>query len=217
MRGGIGLFRSSQEVSRAEWKAYVESLRIDKGFPGIQGIGFPLGVKPEDKDEHIRKIQNEGFPDYKIKPDGEREEYTAIIYLEPFTERNRQAFGYDMFSQSTRREAMKMARDSGETSISGRVTLVQEMDEDVQNGFLIYLPLYEKETPLETVVQRRLALKGFVYSPFRVNNLMKGILGANTTDIGFQLYDGDEIDESTLMYDSYRVLLGKHGEQDSIR
>jgi PAS domain S-box-containing protein len=202
LRSGIGLFKSSENVTRSKWENFTKALQIEKEFPGIQGIGFSLKITPEDKEEHIRQIQAEGFPDYKIKPEGEREEYTSIIYLEPFEIRNQQAFGYDMFSQVVRREAMEKARDTGETAITGRVTLVQEIDENVQSGFLVYLPLYKKGMPVDTLNQRRMALHGYVYSPFRVTNLMRGILGPGSKDIDFEIYDGGEIKESELMYDS---------------
>lgn len=202
LRSGIGLFKSSENVTRSEWENFSKALQIEKEFPGIQGIGFSLKITPEDKEEHIRQIQAEGFPDYKIKPEGEREEYTSIIYLEPFDVRNQQAFGYDMFSQVVRREAMEKARDTGETAISGRVTLVQEIDKNVQSGFLVYLPLYKKGMPVDTLNQRRMALQGYVYSPFRVTNLMRGILGPGSKDIDFEIYDGVEIKKSELMHDS---------------
>ena len=34
-----------------------------------------------------------------------------------------------------------------------------------------------KNKPTNTVEERRLALKGWVYSPYRMNDLMSGILG----------------------------------------
>ncbi len=88
---------------------------------------------------HIAKIQAEGgfFQNYTIQPPGEREEYTPIVYLEPLDERNQRAIGYDMFSEPTRHLAMARARDTGEPALSGKVVLVQEIDQDVQYGFLL--------------------------------------------------------------------------------
>jgi PAS domain S-box-containing protein len=215
LRGGVGFFEASNKVTRAEWKKYVETLQINKSFPGIQGIGFSLRIAPEDLDKHIQKIRAEGFPQYKIRPEGEREEYTSIIYLEPFTERNKSAFGYDMFSQSVRRTAMEKARDTGDTAISGKVVLVQETEEDVQSGVLVYLPLYNKGLPLETLEQLRTALKGYVYSPFRIKDLMHGILGPRAQDIAFEVYDGNEISEASMMYDSHGVATWKENSQGS--
>ncbi|XOF34697.1 MAG: CHASE domain-containing protein [Candidatus Electrothrix sp. YB6] len=200
LRSGLGLFKASEVVSREEWKALTDNLNIEKYYPGIQGIGFSLMVPPEKKEEHERSIRSEGFPDYRIKPDGERDMYSAIIYLEPFDWRNQRAFGYDMFSQETRKNAMERARDTGVAAMSGRVTLVQETDKDVQYGFLLYLPLYRKNKALETVLQRQEELVGYVYSPFRVKDLMRGILLAAQEDISFEIYDGETPSPETILY-----------------
>jgi signal transduction histidine kinase len=200
LRSSLGLFKASESVDREEWKAFTDNLNIEKYYPGIQGIGFSLMVPPEKKEEHERAVRSEGFPDYRITPDGKRDMYSAIIYLEPFDWRNRRAFGYDMFSQETRRNAMKRARDTGAAAMSGRVTLVQETKQDIQYGFLLYLPLYQKHKPLETVPQRQEALIGYVYSPFRVKDLMQGILLAAQEDIGFEIYDGETPRPETILY-----------------
>ncbi|WPD24225.1 MAG: CHASE domain-containing protein [Candidatus Electrothrix scaldis] len=200
LRSGLGLFKASESVSREEWKAFTDNLNIEKYYPGIQGIGFSLMVPPAKKEAHEQALRAEGFPDYRIKPDGERDMYSAIIYLEPFDWRNQRAFGYDMFSQETRRKAMEQARDTGVPAMSGRVTLVQETKEDVQYGFLLYLPLYKKHTALETVQQRREALVGYVYSPFRAKDLMQGILLAAQEDISFEIYDGATPSPETILY-----------------
>jgi len=205
LRGGVGLFNSSQMVSREEWRKYVKTLKFDENYPGIQGMGFSKRISSAEKDAHIRQIRAEGFPAYKIWPEGIRTEYTSIIYLEPFDWRNQRAFGYDMSSEPVRREALERARDTGKAALSGMVKLVQETDKDVQFGFLMYLPVYRNNAPINIVEERRAALIGYVYSPFRMNDLMRGILGRELSQIDFEIFDGDEISESTLMYDNDSV------------
>ncbi|MBI4390083.1 MAG: CHASE domain-containing protein [Nitrospinae bacterium] len=204
LRGGMALFETSAlNVDRKKWRTYVENLKIGETYPGLQGVGFSLRIPPQEKDEHIRNVRAEGFPGYDIYPEGEREEYTSIVYLEPFDKRNRRAFGYDMFSEPVRRKAMVQARDTGKPSVSGKVILVQETEEDVQNGFLMYIPLYKPGLPLETPGERRAALYGYVYSPFRIKDLMRGILGQTTPpDIDFEIYDGLTLDENSFMFDN---------------
>lgn len=198
--GGVGLFNASNEVSREEWKVYVKSLRLQKYLPGLQGYGFAEAVKHDDKQAHIERIRKEGFPEFKISPPGKREIYSSIIFLEPFQDRNLRAFGYDMFSEPTRREALERARDTGEVAVSGKVTLVQETDNDVQFGFLMYLPVYHKHMPTSTVEERRFALNGYVYSPFRIKDLMQGVLGKRDDIIEFRIYDSNI--KERLLYDS---------------
>lgn len=208
LRGGLGLIKGSDEVSRQDWSSYVSTLLIETYWPGIQGIGYAEMIKPEDLEAHIQRLRDEGFSDYTIRPAGERDMYSAIIYLEPFSGRNLRAFGYDMYSQETRREAMQRAADTGEPALSGRVTLVQETDKDIQAGFLVYIPHYKKGVSTLTVEERRKALKGFVYSPFRVRDLLQGILGEGIPSLDYQLYDGDHSDDENLLYDSRHLFIG---------
>lgn len=200
---GAGLFDSFDDVNRAEWAAFVKSMKVNKNFPGIQGIGYSELVKPADKDRHVAKIRAEGFADYAIKPDGIRDIYTSIIYLEPFNERNKRAFGYDMFSEAVRKAAMTKAMESGESAISGKVRLVQENSVDEQAGFLMYVPVYHKNMPLATVEQRRAAIKGFVYAPFRAKDLMSGVLGNRYKTVDLEIYDGEKIEQANLLFDSH--------------
>ena len=204
LRGGLALFNASREVTRADWRLYVETLNINDIYPGIQGMGYSEWVTPAARAAYEAAVRQEGFPEFSIRPEGARDIYSSIIFLEPFDERNRQAFGYDMFSQETRRAAMELARDSGEVAISGKVTLVQEISADVQAGFLMYLPHYGTNDTPASVGERRSSSLGFVYSPFRMRNLMEGILGPGLPNVQLEIFDGTTLSAETLMYDSQR-------------
>ncbi|MBI5178991.1 MAG: CHASE domain-containing protein [Nitrospinae bacterium] len=201
--GGAGLFAASDSVKRNEWRDYVESLKISGHYPGIQGVGFARRIVLKEKAAHTRAIRAEGFPLYSVRPEGERSEYYPGIYLEPFRDRNLRAFGYDMFSEEVRRAAMIRARDTGGTAITGKVRLVQETVEAPQAGFLMYIPVYKNGAPHHTPEERRKNITGFVYSPFRMNDLMTGILGQANPDIDLEIYDGQEASPSALMYDDH--------------
>lgn len=203
LRGAQGLFAASRSVGRDEFRSYVASIRLEENYPGIQGIGFSLIVPSAEKAKHITTIRKEsGHPEYYIRPEGERDPYTSIIYLEPFSGRNLRAFGYDMYSEPVRRAAMERARDSGIASLSGKVKLVQENDKNVQAGFLMYLPVYRNGAPQGTVQERRDSIIGWVYSPFRMNDMATGMYGERAADLDIEIYDGDTLSPDTLMYDS---------------
>ena len=223
LRGAKGLFAASVHVERAEFREYAHALRLEENYPGIQGTGFALIVPPQQKQRHIDAIRKQGFPAYTIHPEGEREIYTSVIYIEPFDERNRRAFGYDMYSDlemprkgdsapGLRRAAMERARDSGKAAItgsaviSGKVRLLMEVETDkhVQAGFLMYLPVYKNGAPLDTLEERRANIVGWAYAPFRMDDLMNGILGGSAAGLDIEIYDGDELSDRTLMHDSSR-------------
>lgn len=199
--GGAGLFDASMSVSRNEWRAYISRLNLSKNYPGIQGVGFSEWIASGGLARHEARIRAEGFPAYAVRPPGEREAYTAIIYLEPFVERNLAAFGYDMFSEAVRNKAMRAAATTGQTSISGKVKLVQETHGKPQAGFLMYVPVYRGVPATEE--ERWRDLLGFVYSPYRVNDLMRGILSQRNVDLlDFTIHDGNADTDEALMYSS---------------
>lgn len=178
LRGIAGLFAASQSVKRHEFRDYVEKLHLEQTYPGVQGVGFARLIPAREKQRMTAVIRREGYSQFTIRPEGERDPYSAIVYLEPFDWRNQRAFGYDMYSEPIRRAAMGRARDNDSTAISGKVVLVQETEKEVQSGFLMYMPIYRNKLPHETLDERRNNLVGWVYEPFRMNELMsKGVLG----------------------------------------
>ena len=208
LRAGTAHFAVSDSVSRDQWREFVERSRLDINLPGIQGVGYTVVIAPDDLQDHIRQVRQEGFPDYTVHPEDERDIYTSIVYLEPFSGRNLRAFGYDMYSEPVRRKAMQLSRDNNVVMLSGRVDLVQETGEDVQAGTLMYAPYYDPEMPANTVEERRQAIRGWVYSPYRMRDLMRGILGRFDQEhqdrVRLQIYD-DSISVSSLLYDSQRT------------
>lgn len=204
LRGGVGLFNASEGVSREEWEAYFDNAAFQQYYPGIQGIGYSRIFDAAERQTVVDSIRAEGYPDFDIHPEGDRDRQSTIVYLEPFDWRNQRAFGYDMYSEPTRRASMDRAIETGLASISGKVTLLQETDTDVQAGFLVYLPVFDQELPTETPEQRAEAVRGFVYAPFRANDLMSGLNKTNLPDIEFAIFDGTELTDQQLLFDSDR-------------
>lgn len=197
-----GLFAASREVTREEFTRYVGLLELRANFPGIQGVGYTRRVRPGEQAALVESMAAEGLPEFHIWPDHPRDEYHAIVYLEPFDWRNQRAIGFDMFTDPTRRLAMERARDTGRPAASGKVILVQETEEQPQAGFLIYVPTYRTGSVPETQEARREALQGFVYSPFRAGDLLQGVFGREEKPVvSFQVYD-EQLGDEHLLHDS---------------
>jgi len=202
LQAGTTFLRTAPLADRNDWQRFVAGLEVQNKFPGIQGMGFARYIPATALHEHQENMRAAGFSDYGVRPAGDRAEYTSIIWLEPFDWRNRRAFGYDMFSEPTRRAAMERARDTGEPALTRKAKLVQETNEAPQAGFLIYLPLYRYLESPQDVARRREALTGYVYAPFRMNDLMHGIFGERREDVDLEIYDGDGASADDLMFDS---------------
>ena len=187
-------FQASPAVTRQSFATFVAGLDLE---PGMQAIGFATLVPTGEKDRHHRELRAQGFPEYQIRPPGDREVYCPVIYLEPFRDRNLRALGFDMLSEAVRQEAAFRSRDSGQLGMSGKVQLVQ--DTGTHPGFLLYVPVYRNGAPTASPEDRRRNLMGWLYTAFRVDNLMGGVLGeADSQLIDFELFDGPPRPESLL-------------------
>lgn len=202
LRCGRALFQSSDNVTREEFQTYIEASEVQLRFPGIQAMGFTVVIPAEEKASYEVEIRDEGFTEFRIHPAGERETYTSIKYIEPFDWRNQRAFGYDMYSNPTRRKAMDRAAKTGLAAISGKITLVQETNNGVQAGILCYLPVYGRHKRTGETEEALPNLEGWIYAAFRCDDLMSGILQNIGDDLRLQIYDTDQIAEENLLFDS---------------
>ena len=111
---------------------------------------------------------------------------------------------------------MLFARDNDKSTLSGKVLLKQETSKDIQAGTLMYAPVFRKNMPVSTVLERRSAIIGWVYCPYRMDNLLYGILGRydleNEFRIHLQIFD-DSISSNSLLFSSQNSTL--HFQDDS--
>ena len=188
------LIASDPALQREDLRDYIRSNELQRRYPGIQGIGLSLRVPAEEVARLEREMRAEGFETFRVWPETLRPEVHSIVVLEPLDRRNHAALGYDMFTDPVRREAMARARDSGRPAASGKVTLVQEIDPAKQSGFLIYTPVYTTGATPDTVAARRATLLGFVYAPFRAEDLLTKIFGSQERpELGFEVRDAGQV------------------------
>ena len=202
LRGGAGLLETTQSVKRDEWRRYVRKLDIRRHYPALQGMGFSQIISAANLARHVAQVRAEGFPEYRVRPEGQRPLYATTLYLEPLDTLNQRALGYDMYTEPVRREAMERARDSGKAAVSGTVTLAQSSSLAPQKGFVIYLPVYRRDMPTDTIEQRRAALYGFVFGPIRVPELMGNMFDAHMSGISVELYDSRAPEPARQFYHS---------------
>ncbi|AZZ45594.1 hypothetical protein C1896_12255 [Pseudomonadaceae bacterium SI-3] len=187
-------------IERGDWKKFAEHLQLQDRYPGLLGLGYTPAIPGNYLEQHIQAIRAEGFPSYTVIPSGVRDLHTPVAYLEPFSGRNLKAFGFDMYSEEVRRAAMETARDGGAAALSGKVWLVQE-GENPQPGTIMFQPIYRDDSAPLTVEVRRAALQGFVYSAFRMPDLMHAALGNRVGNMALQLFDGDSAAQGALLYE----------------
>ena len=204
LRGGIALLATMPEVTREDFRQYVERVGLKENYRGVLGIGFSLRVDRDEVADVEARAREEGVPSFRIWPESAREEYHTIYFIEPQHARNRAALGYDMSTEPVRRSAMERARRTGEAAATGPVTLVQEIEAEKQQGFLVYAPFYGSGRWPRTEAERVERLQGYVYAPFRAADLFVSVkqrVGLDA-DMRLAVYHGLERVESAQFYES---------------
>jgi PAS domain S-box-containing protein len=146
---------SRERPTRAEFSRYFELINVSEKYNGIEGVGFAQRTEPEDR-HSLEKAMLQQRQTFKIWPETTGVGF-PIVLLEPETERNLRAIGYDMYTDAERKEGMDRAWQTGQPAATGKVTLVQESGEDSgqkQAGFLIYLPVYDHTLAADHVEPR---------------------------------------------------------------
>ena len=202
LAGSAGLFAVAGEVDRDDWGEYVDNVDINRYYPGIQGIGYVQRIGVRQMADHIASVRKDGVLNYLVTPLGTGPDYYPMVYLEPGTERNRKALGYDAFSDPVHRHAMARARDHAKPKVTGKVVLVQEEVAEDQAGFLMYYPVYQGGEVPESQVERQMMLAGYVFSAFRMNTLLDGIVGLISPFLDVKIYDSGVVSRDTQMYGS---------------
>ena len=201
MLDGRGLFAASESVTREEWAAYVAGSDLKRRYPGIQAIAYAERVPLGGQEAHVRRVREEGFASYSLRPSGERYEYFPLTYVEPFEGDNRSLFGHDFYADRVNRDAMEQARDTGLPRASGKVDLLRAGIPE-QNGFLVYTPIYRDGAAHGTPDERREALQGYIVSVFRTDDLLGGIFGDQPhAQVDLEVFDGAEFTRANMLHD----------------
>jgi CHASE1-domain containing sensor protein len=134
--GARGLFYASNEVTREEWNAYVKGIKPASRFEGLQALGFAQRVEPEDRESFMRRAQDEGLPEMRpdLNPGGERSEYFPLTYIGPLDEANQRMLNHDFYAEVVHKEAMELARDSGEPQATEMVYVLGEAPPWLRSG-----------------------------------------------------------------------------------
>ncbi|MEO5378876.1 MAG: CHASE domain-containing protein [Magnetococcus sp. DMHC-6] len=123
-----------------------------------------------------------------------RKQYAPVTYLEPAHAPFRW-LGLDYFSDTNSRKLFADARDSGEIRVSGRIPAHWEKA-SLQFRFLAVYPVYNQDLSVETILERRQALRGFVVGVFQFAHLAQrsiSMLEPRGVEFKFLCLPSDEI------------------------
>lgn len=216
------LFAARDSLSRAEFHRYVESLELKQNYPGFEVLNYARHIEAGQKrqlEEEVRRdtsLDPRGYPEFTIRPPGERREHHVLIYLEPM-KGNEFAFGRDIRSAGAQGRGMEDLRTTNTIISSGRLLNVGE---GKFVGLAMRLPVHRQGMPLNTAAQRKAAFIGSVGAGYNVHKLMTGVLDETTMKtMRYRLFDAGPVagnhaggDKPALLFDSAQIAEGVPAE-----
>ncbi len=162
---------------------------------GMQGVGIALFEAAGNVSEALAILRSSYGGDQQIWPQTDQPYRFPIVVLEPPDARNQAAIGYDMYSDPVRRDAMERAWRSGNATATAPVELVQEITDEKQTGFLIYLPVMRPDGR---------TVHSMVYAPYRVGDLMRTAL-STPTELGVEARVFDAVTGTVMLEPEHPV------------
>lgn len=202
LRGVQGLFVASEDIEPHKFRAYIEALQLDANFSGIDGIGF-LPLESQSK-----RSRHRTGPPKATRPTGVHPLYASLAQPKLAAAGQSPRHSLDPYADSQSRPAMERARDTDTPIITGKLQIGS--DAAAQPGFLMYLPLYRKDAPHDTLASRRSNLIGWVSASFRMNKLMASLYGEHGSAATMRIHDGIELSPRTLLYASAQPAGERH-------
>ena len=161
-----GLFEASDSgVTRREFHDHVQAVDLARRYPGVRAVGVAELVSTDDPSAFVRGVRRDArrsglhYPRFAIKGRAELERRLVVDFVEP-QRNNEAAFGFDVFSEPSRRFAAERALETGVATASAPIELVTDPRSP---GLAIFLPIHAG------------AVTGTAFAAFRVADLVRGV------------------------------------------
>ena len=192
--GGTPAGVVSPALSSQQFGRLIAGLELNVRYPGLSSLGYaPLLTAPK-RAAFARQLPSiAADPAARFHPTSNLALSAPVTYLAPPTV-NRSVLGYDMYSDQTRRQAIKRALDSGQVRATGQVTLVDlSLNDPDRDGMILYLPIRDQGGAARIGGVR---FSGLLYAPLRISAVLppRAVAGAGKSQLDLKIaLDGQEL------------------------
>lgn len=190
-------YDSSDEVTRQDFKLFTQHF-LDKNL-GILGMAWAPRISEKERLGYEKEMRNSGFSEFKIWsknkiPLNNKNEYFPVTYGEP-QQIYPSVIGLELSSNPVLNSPLEKARDTGEIIVSQPINLING-----GQGFMLYYPVYRRESYPNKVQERRQEFRGVVYTVYRLEDLIKMMLNhLSSSDQSFFISNTPTLKENTVI------------------
>ncbi|MCW9016012.1 MAG: CHASE domain-containing protein, partial [Kangiellaceae bacterium] len=203
-------FLASDNVRREDFRTFTTP-KLER-YSSIQALEWvpkvPHSLRQEYEAEARRYYKDFRFterdPSGNLVESAEHPFYYPVYYVEPF-KGNEKALGYTPMNMPLRNEVIEQATNSGKTSASKRVHLIQ--DRQQQYGFLLFTPIFDQNASKDLGNFER--LEGLILGVFKIGDVVEAaIAGQQKFSLNVLLQDNTASLADSFLY--YHSATGNH-------
>ena len=201
------------------WKRFASVIDTRGSLAGMYAFAYAPAVRREERNVFENWIKEQADRSiFKIFPSTEAGLVTPIVFIAPDSVATRSAIGYDLLSETERRDSIRRTILTRDVTMSGPVVLV--VDKDTKRlGFQLVQALYREGEPLEQPAQRQGAFSGVVLAAYRFDEFIGAVSHASGSRFVLRISDEDPTPETLevvapgLVYDSDPTFRPASGSQ----
>ena len=201
LRGGASLFAALDRPTPEQWRGYVDALRLQSTFPSLIGVGYASSLDEQGLVRLQESWRADGRGLFELRPRGRRDRYGPILYLEPRTDINRGVIGFDLYSEAVRQQAMRVSMESGQSQLTGKVILGRDAERPAP-ALVLFTPVYGQSLGTESLSTRRSAIRGWVFAPFRMEDMLGSALSPARGKMQIRVVDVTQAGHDVLYQDA---------------
>lgn len=173
------------------FEAYMRSADGLRQNPGMSYIGY---IRPNKRPPPTNAV-----PDAQASRGPDPEFAYPYLFVFPDNARARSVAGLDYATLPERWSAIQQARDSGRSVATARHLPIAGISS--VPVIVLFTPIYDHQLPSSTVAERRIAVRGYVYSIYYIGEMIEQVMGKDFQALfDLEIYDG-EVRAENILYD----------------
>jgi len=178
-------------LDQQSWKRFASVIDTKGSLAGMFAFAYAPAVRDDEHKTFENWAKKQGDRSiFKIFPETRAALSTPILFIAPESPATRQAIGYDLHSETQRRDGIRRAILSRNVAMSGPVVLVVDQDSE-RLGFQLVQAVFRQGQPLDLPEQRQSAFSGVVLAAYRFDEFIGAVSPATDSRLVLRISDED--------------------------
>ena len=199
VRASTAMLVVSSDLNFADFRVFARGLGLQGRYRFHQGIGYVQPVRHRNLNSYVRATRLDGVSSFSVWPANRRAEHYLVISFESQSTQGSTLIGFDMSSGANLLAAMEHARDTGKPTASAALQPGSPFERVGQSDYVLFVPVYDDKLATGTEVERRQALVGFMFSPFKLAELLRDVAPADS-QVAFDVFEETEGKRGKLVH-----------------